>query len=354
MSEDNEGKPPDSTEHARRLLDYLQTRKAELSPLLILPHDFPDPDALAAAYALQYLARQKFDIECRIAYRGIIGRTENRAMVNLLKIPMRRLHQTDLKRHKNVALVDTQPNFRNNAFPGNRRATIVIDQHPTNNGPLADLTLVDTGCGATCVILAQALIQAGVDMPMRLATALAYGILSDTQDLYRAGRPDVVRTYLEVLHRSDMKLLARIQNPPRTKSFFVTLGRCIREAEKYRRLIVAHLGPVQNPDLVAEMADLLLTYDHANWSLCTGRYKGRLHVSLRTNRQDVQAGEILRDIFEKRSQAGGHRAIAGGSLPVGTEASDAVWKEHEETLQRRLVKRLRMSTKGEFWKPFKR
>lgn len=348
-----ESQPP-SSEHAARLLSYLQTNKATLSPLLILPHDFPDPDALAAAYALQYLAKQKFDIESRIAYRGIIGRTENKAMVKLLRIPLRRLHKTDLRRFQNVAMVDTQPDFRNNPFPRKRRATLVIDQHESSVAPTADLSIIDTGCGATCVILAEALIMANVDMPMRLATALAYGILSDTQNLYRAGRADVVKTYLKVLHESDMKLLHRIQNPPRTKSFFVTLGRCIREAEKYRRLVVSHLGDVKNPDLISQMADFLLTYDHVNWSFCTGRYKGRLHLSLRTTRTDVQAGEILRDVVENRSLAGGHRSIAGGSMRIGESEPSEVWEAREEALQLRLVKRLRMSAKGEFWKPFKR
>jgi nanoRNase/pAp phosphatase (c-di-AMP/oligoRNAs hydrolase) len=354
MAEEEKEAQPPSSEHAQRLLDFLRTHKDELSPLLILPHDFPDPDALATAYALHYLAKQKFDIESRIAYRGLIGRPENREMVKLLKIPARRLHKIDFKRYRKVALVDTQPCFRNNPFPGNRRATLVIDQHASHRPPLADLALIDTECGASCVIVAEALLRAGGDMPQRLATALAYGILSDTQDLYRAGRPDVVQTYLKVLHQSDMKLLARIQNPPRTKSFFVTLGRCICRAEKYRRLVVSHLGEVKNPDLVAQMADFLLTYDHANWAFCSGRYKGRLYVSLRTNRTDVQAGEILRDVFENRNLAGGHRTIAGGSMRVGLAQPEEVWESAEEGLQLKLVKRLRMPLKGEFWKPFKR
>ena len=46
-----------------------------------------------------------------------------------------------------------------------------------------------------------------------MATAVAYGILTDTLDLYRAHRPDVVQTYLSVLQQADMKVLARIQNP---------------------------------------------------------------------------------------------------------------------------------------------
>lgn len=359
---DSDSQPPSSSgngatpsnETAARLLEFLQANKNRLSPLLILPHDFPDPDALAAAYALYYLAKVKFDIESRIAYRGIIGRTENRAMVKLLRIPLHRMQKLDLKRHPHVAMVDTQPDFRNNPFPRNRRATLVIDQHEPTKPVAADLALIDTGCGATCVILAEALLMAGVDMPIRLATALAYGILSDTQNLYRAARADVIQTYLKVLHQSDMKLLHRIQNPPRSKSFFVTLGRCIQEAEKYRHLVVSHLGEVKTPDLVAQMADFLLTYDNVRWSFCTGRYKGRLHLSLRTARNDVQAGEILRDVVEDRSLAGGHRSIAGGSVRVGENEPEPVWEAREEELQKRLVRRLRMSSKGEFWKPFKR
>jgi len=320
--------------------------------LLILPHDYPDPDALAAAFALQYLAQQKFEIETRIAYGGVIGRVENRAMYNLLKIPAHRLRKTDLTRYKNVALVDTQPSFQNNRYPGNRRATLLIDQHPSGSGPTADLSIVDTGCGATCVILAQALLLAGMEIPSRIATALAYGILSDTLDLYRAKRPDVVETYIRILQYSDMRTLAKIQNPPQSKRYFVTLGKCIRAATFLRRLVASHLGLVSNPDMVAMMADFLLTYDRASWALCTGRYKGKLHVSLRTTSQDAHAGEILRDVFENRKAAGGHQSIAGGSLKVGADAPEEAWAAKEQWVQLRLVKRLRLPSRREFRKPF--
>jgi nanoRNase/pAp phosphatase (c-di-AMP/oligoRNAs hydrolase) len=341
-----------AADFAKRLLEFLERNRDTLSPLLILPHDFPDPDALSAAFGLQHLAQQRFGIESRIAFGGVIGRVENRAMVKLLRIPAHPLHKADFKRYKQVALVDTQPAFRNNPFPRQRRATLVIDQHASLEPPNAELTLVDTGCGATCVIIAQALLLAAVEIPARLATALAYGILSDTLDLYRATRPDVVETYLSVLHHSDMRALARIQNPPRSRSYFVTLNRCVREAVMRQRLIVSHLGAVNVPEMVAQMAEHLLTYDRASWAFCTGRYKGRLHLSLRTNRPDAQAGEVLRDIVDNPKNAGGHRAIAGGSFLVGTNKSDELWQQQELTLQSRLVKRLRLSRRTEFRKAF--
>jgi hypothetical protein len=132
---------------AEQLLRFLALRHRELSPLRILTHDHPDPDALAAAYGLHYLAREAFGVESKIIYRGAVGRTENRDMVRILEIPARRLRARDLVRHRHVALVDTQPVFENNPFPARRRATIVIDQHPSVTEPSADLCLVDTTCG---------------------------------------------------------------------------------------------------------------------------------------------------------------------------------------------------------------
>ena len=349
----NNSEPHESAAgYAQELLGFLAENRKSLAPLLILPHDYPDPDALAAAFALHFLARECFCIESRIAYSGVIGRMENRAMVRILRIPVHRLRRVDLRKYKQIALVDTQPAFENNPFPGNRKATMVIDQHASAVKPAADLALVDTGCGATCVILAQALLLQNVEIPTRVATALAYGILSDTLNLYRAMRPDVAQTYLSILHRADMHALARIQNPVHSKSFFVTLGRCIRKAMVYRHLIVAHLGMIEHPDLVSQMAEFLLTYKEAGWSLCTGRYKGRFHVSLRSSKQDGQAGEVLRDAFGNRKQAGGHGAIAGGSCRVGADAAEEVWHDKQQALQERLLKRLHISIKGEPRTPF--
>ncbi|MBI5365898.1 MAG: DHH family phosphoesterase [Planctomycetes bacterium] len=339
---------------AQELLNFLGARRESLSPLLILTHDHPDPDALAAAFALGHLAQSGFGIASTIAYGGEVGRTENRAMVRLLRIPAHKLTPGMLRRHANVALVDTQPEFENNPFPPHRRATLVIDQHPSPTVPDAELALVDPHCGASCAIVAAALLRSGAAIPPRVATALAYGILTDTQDLFRAERPDVVETYLHMLHHCDLRLLARIQNPARSRKFFTTLGKGIRDALMYRRVLISHLGPVETPDLVSQIADFLLAYRQTVWCFVTGRYKGRLHASLRTSQLDAQAGEVLRATFELRQQAGGHDTIAGGSCRIGAAEPDEVWQAKELALQARLLKRLRVPATAEPRRPFLR
>lgn len=336
----------------KRLLRFLATRRQKLSPLLILTHDFPDPDALASAFALQHLAQSDFEIPCRIVYGGEVGRTENRAMVKLLKIPIHKVKRAAFRKFAGVALVDTQPSFENNVFPKNGHASIVIDQHPSTTKPDADFVVVDPECGATCVIVARALLSREKEIPTRVATALAYGILTDTLDLYRARRPEVVQTYLDVLKFADMRALARIRNPIRPRRYFSTLGLGIVGAQQFRRVLITHLGAVDTPDRVAQVAEFLLAYRRALWSMVTGRYKGRLHASLRTTRTDVQAGEVLRDTFGNPCEAGGHGPIAGGSSRVGKEASEETWANRERELQSRLLKRLRISARVEPRKPF--
>lgn len=339
--------------HGKKLLRFLEKKKGSISPLLIVTHDYPDPDAIATALALQYLAERSYGIRSRIVYKGIIGRVENRAMVSLLRIPVHKIRPSDIRAYDHAALIDTQPDFENNPYPRNRKVTLVIDQHPSVRPPFAQLAIIDTECGATSIILAQALLLSGLEIPKRIATALTYGILSDTLNLYRAHRTDIIQTYLDILPLCDMRALIRIQNPPKSKKFFSTLNCGLQGARAFRGLIVSHLGEVEHPDLVSEIADFLLTYRGMNRSLCTGRYKDKLYVSLRSNQLTDDTPEILRDIFDDRKEAGGHDMVAGGSFHIrGQERNESRWQGAETQLVTRLLKRLRLPSKAEFYTPF--
>jgi len=339
---------------ARQLLRYLAAHKNQLSPLLILAHNYPDPDALASGIALKYLAEKGFDISAKVVYGGVIGRMENRAMVQVLKLPVQKLRGSDFKKYSKVALVDTQPAFENNPFPKHRKPTLIIDQHTPAVKPLADCPIINPNCGATSVILVQALMLMGLSLPSQVATALAYGILSDTLHFSRSSSKDVIQCYLDILPFCNMQALAQIQNPSRSRRFFSTLGRGIQNAAFRKGLIVSHLGAVENPDLVSQVADFLLTYQKAKWALCTGRYKTKLHVSLRAGYAGADAAQILRDCVKNERDAGGHGSIAGGSFRVSQSADEPAWEASEQAIVAKLMKRLRIAAKSEFYFPFRR
>lgn len=324
----------------RKLLRFLESEKKRIAPLLVLTHDYPDPDALASAFALQYLASQKFGIRADIAYGGIVGRNENKKMVEALDLPVRRLTPRDLKEYKGIALVDTQPAFRNNSFPDNKAATIIIDQHSSAQPPVADFIIVDPEAGATSVVLAETLLASGIKIPRNLATALAYGILSDTLNLHRNSRPRTVGAYLAMLPLSDITALAQIQYPTRPKIFFTNFVDGLEGATIRGQLIVSHLGVVENPDEVSQMADFLLTCEGMRWSFCTGRIREFLHMSLRGADLTMDAGQVLRDTLANAGQAGGHAAVAGGKLRIGKNRKETTWVLIEQLLERKLSEHL--------------
>jgi nanoRNase/pAp phosphatase (c-di-AMP/oligoRNAs hydrolase) len=288
----------------------------------------------------------------RIMYGGIVGRMENREMIRILKIPLKKLRRRDFARHAHVALVDTQPSFQNNSFPPGQKATLVIDQHSSDRKNNAELSVIDTNCGATSAILARALLAAGTDIPTRVATALVYGILTDTLNFSRGRTHDLIRLYLELLPRCDFQALSRIQHPDRSREFFVTMAKAMQRAKVRGAAIVSHLGDVFNPDSVSLVADFLRTYRGMRWALCTGRYKGRLYASLRSVEPNPSPADVLRSALRGHGGAGGHGLIAGGQWPVGKSAGRNEWKRAETRLETAVLRGLGLRG-GSFKHPFR-
>ncbi|GAB4377984.1 MAG: DHHA1 domain-containing protein [Calditrichia bacterium] len=284
--------------------------------LLIVVHNNPDPDAIASAAALGYIAEKRCQIATSLAYGGTIVREENRAMVKKLKIHLKQIHRIHFEKYDRIAVVDTQPGAGNHSLPPDVQCHLVIDHHPREKTTRADLVIVQPEAGATATILVEWLQQSNLDIPTALATALAYAISSETQNLGRETSQRDIQAYLAVYVKSSIRTLAQITLPKLRHSFFVMLARALQNAVIYRNLILAHLGPVPNPEIVPEMTDFLLRHQRIGWSLCTGRFRGQLIISLRTSKTGAKAGEFVRKLVSKSHTVGGHDQIAGGYVPL--------------------------------------
>lgn len=341
-----------SAQPGERLVELLRARGKTLSPLLIVTHNHPDPDAMASAFAVQYLGRKLTGLRSRIVYGGIVGRAENQAMAQVLKIPLHPVRKEDFAHHKSIALVDTQPAFKNHCLPARRGADLVVDHHRAGRRPRSGEFLVDETSGATATILTEALLDSGVSIPPRLATALVYAIGSETQTLAAEAGGRDIQAYVALFPRCDLRRLARIQNPERHSSFFLTLARALRQTFVYEEVMGVHLGITLSSDVVAQIADLLLTHEGIRWVICTGRFGGRLVISLRTKNSRPLADHVLLGLVTRKGGAGGHGKIAGGSIPVGDDAPDHRWEEEETALTMRFLRRLGHRDAIEFHYPF--
>jgi nanoRNase/pAp phosphatase (c-di-AMP/oligoRNAs hydrolase) len=299
----------------KRFTDEMLAWVKDRGNILIIVHDNPDPDCLASAMALRQLFFMKLGQEPVIAFSGIIGRSENLVMARELEIPLTPLEIVNIDDFKVVCMLDTQPGTGNNSLPAETRVDLVIDHHPLRDATKVCRWLdVREDYGVTATILYEYLLAQDVSISTKLATAIFYAIKSDTQDLGReANRPDR-EAYLRLFPLTSKRLLYLITNPRQPIEYFRTIRQTLDHANIYGRVIVANMQKVAFPELVAEMADFLLRLEEIDTVLCLGEYGTEITLSLRTVRQDLNSGEVVRKLVAGYGMAGGHALMAGGKI----------------------------------------
>lgn len=285
--------------------------------ILILTHNNPDPDSLASACALKYILRIRCHVDSIISYGGILGRAESRAMVKHLRLDIKPISDVTIKNFSVIALVDCQPGTGNTILPKSILPTIVIDHHrpiraKSKKVPFADIR---TDYGSTSTILTEYLKESGIpNIDRNVATALLYGIKSDTRDLGRGTGSKDMDAVLYLYPRVRFKILSKIENPDLPRSHFKIFEKTIQSAMIYRDVVISIVDPLDTPDTLAEMADLLIRLEGVKWSLCLGVYDGNVYFSVRTTLMKNGADRIVQNMVKRIGSAGGHDMIAAGKI----------------------------------------
>ncbi len=286
------------------------------SPILIVTHDHPDPDALATAYALRHLILMKTGQSAVIAFDGMIGRSENRAMVRELEIETVALGTLDLDEFAVVCMVDAQPGTGNTSLPATCRVDLVIDHHPLREATGACRWVdVRPEYGAAASILFEYLLAHDLIIATRLATSLFYAIKSETQSLGREWGPADRDAYRSLLPLCNNRILYRITHPSLPQGYFARVNTALESARIYDDALIFDLGEVDQPEIVAEMADFLLRAEGVETVLGMAECDGEGVLSLRTSDFSVNAGVLIQQVVAGAGSAGGHNLVAGGQLP---------------------------------------
>lgn len=308
--------------------------------MLIVLQDNPDPDAIASAVALRKLANTLANVQCSIAHGGTVGRAENRALVKYLALNLRPIQQIDMAQFELFAMVDTQPGTGNNSLPGEVEPDIVIDHHTcrpaTRRCRFSDIR---SRYGASATILYEYLKAAGIKPDVPTATALLYAVRSDTQDLGRDAIKADIRALTHLYFLANKRMLSQIQHGKVQRDYYRMLADAMNHAQVYANAIVTNLGAIGNPDMIAEVADLLLRDDQTDWVMVYGLGQDKLLISLRTYQESISAEKVIRHLVARRGTGGGHPSYAGGQIPLGKLTEKGIEKL-EKTLVSRFVKQV--------------
>lgn len=285
---------------------------------LVLTHDNPDPDSMAAGVALAWLLGELAGVEAKVAYGGIIGRAENKALIKILKLPVVPISRVVFDDYDLICMVDTQPEQGNHSLPRRHFPDVVIDHHPMRpESNLAAIADVGGPIGATSTVVVEYVRASKLEIPSAIATALFYGIKADTRDLGRQTTPQDVEAYLWLFPRADKDAMGAIEHPPLPLEYFALSHTAVEHAQLYDTAVVLPLGELYAPDMVAEVAERFLYLEGMKWSLAWGIYEGDLYYSLRTTDRRTNAGRLIREVIEGRGgSAGGHGTMAGARLPL--------------------------------------
>ena len=323
----NPGKPgPDTT--AR--LAAMKRALGDAERVIILTHDNPDPDAIASAAGLGYLVRRALGLPVTLAFGGIVGRAENRALLGELDVPFERAEDIEFPSTAAVALVDTQPRAGNNSLPPGQIATIVIDHHPERaESSAAAYSDVRPEYGACASMIVEFLRALKLEPDRQLATALFYAIQTETMDLGREASKAEIDASLFLYPRSDPASISRIRHARVPRAVYRSVHTGLENAWSRGGVVCVPAGRLDYPDIVAELADLFMRVDGVEWVIAAGRYQDGLYISLRTLDPAAHAGDLVQAVVGHRGSAGGHGEMAGARIDVGRLPTD----EYEELLE---------------------
>lgn len=287
----------------------------------------PDPDGLSSAWALSLIARHA-GVRMDILTFEVVSRPDNAVFIRLLGIPHRKVaDRLPRVSYAGYAVVDRQNARLPVSVPSSLPLVVHIDHHAVVRTK-ALFAHQDPSCGSTATIMTQYVVplfsewSEEPEVNRRVATALLYGIRTDTQDLLTAGRPDYEAAALLAPYVSSewMRTLIRM---PWGRGFLESLGNALRTLETRNGFAVAFAGhvPRQARDSIGQTADFLLHSEGTEAVVVFGVVDGAVIGSFRTSNPEVSPYDFLegglRGRFGSPVDCGGRRFSGGFQIPIG-------------------------------------
>lgn len=298
-----------------RRLHALRNFAAGERDVAILVHPDPDPDALASALAVRALLRRDPQ-KTPIITLGEMTRPETRRMAELLRMRVTVVTYEELARLEIVVAVDHQPFF---ADPEQQPRLAVIDHHPDAKRQVAEFSDIRPDYGATATMMTEYLrLEDERRIGKPLATALIYGIKTDTELLGRGTIGADVQAYAFLQNHADLPLLRMLERPSYAVATARKYGAALAHVRSEDDVAFVFLGRVNEDDahVMADIADFCLGLDEITWAIAVAIIGDDVVFTIRHLGGEEGAGELARDLARDGGNGGGHATMARAAVPL--------------------------------------
>ena len=284
----------------------------------IQTHNIPDPDAIGSAFGLQQLFKA-YSIDATICYDGDIDKLSSSKMLDMFGIEMFADQDIadEMKAEDYIICVDSQKNSGNiTDLVGDEIAA--IDHHPTTekNANIPYLYKDVRIVGACSTLIAGYYQDLGIEPGVHVATALLYGLKMDTLQFSRGVKDEDIAAFAYLNDLADEQNLASLEMNNIEFSDLKSYGAAINNIQVFGYLGVSFI-PFACPDtMVSIVADFILSLIEVEVAVIYCERPDGLKFSVRSERSDVNAGELISKALQGVGGGGGHATMAGGRVPA--------------------------------------
>jgi nanoRNase/pAp phosphatase (c-di-AMP/oligoRNAs hydrolase) len=298
-----------------------------------------DPDSIASALALKRIFwKNAHRIEI---YRiNSIKRADNLAFVKFLDVELNHIRLLKPSLIQKWALVDSQPHHHESFM--NHQYNIIIDHHPISKSVSADFLDIREDYGANSSIMTEYIKVGKIKPSPKLATALFYGIKTDTHNFVRATVPNDMNAFKYLYPFVRMGIITKIESSEMTRGMLSKYRLALEKIVFIKDIAFVHMERVDNPDLLVQIADFFMKIAEIQWSIVSGVYKNNLVVILRNAGFSGNAGKTARKAFGRwKGSAGGHRHAARAEIPLEHILDDSVNESKLAQFMKKILKDLK-------------
>lgn len=290
--------------------------------LTIFLQDNPDPDAIASGLTLKHISKF-YDVESNIYYGGDISHQKNKTLINLLNIDLIKAKTKEevmqiVKSAGKIALIEASIPSKNNILPEEGVIpNLIFDHHQVDMSSVkGDFIDIQPKIGATSTIMTKYIRQLNIKPTSQLATALLYGIRTDTNGFTRNTTSDDLSAASYLSPLVDVSILNQLESPPMSLETLDIIGRAIRNREIRGSYLASFVEFINERDALPQAAEMMLQLEGVNTVLIFGINEDKVQLSARSRDTRVNLGLLLQSAFGKLN-SGGHATMAAGTINLG-------------------------------------
>ena len=275
--------------------------------ILLILTGYPDPDNIASGLAHKFLAKA-FDIETTLLCFHEVSHQENRALVKRLELDLQLYDEKfDLQPYSACVFVDTQKTDTPIADKLSTKTLLsFVDHHKRLGESPAEFVDIREDAASTAAIYTEYLrahcpqgLNPGETEQVRLATALMYGIRSDTMALLEATRLEFeAAAYLWPC--VDQALLKKISAQSLAPAVMDMIQKALEKKQVFDTFVFTDVGFVrrEHRDGIPQAAEFLLQREGTDTVLVFGIVESKMiDGSLRTRSDTINPDTFLKKAF---------------------------------------------------------